>query len=455
MIKTFSSLLKITILTILISLIIISCNNNKSKKEGANINNVKKTTKLKWLAHWKGEGKKENLIYEIARDFSFHNQDVEIEIEFPHDMLNITTKQSFYGGTVDTISQMVRHDNWPYDVMLCGIYLHNSVADQTGDKNWAKKHLVDFSNEQWFIDAHKNNLFSNDRYTRPYGDLAPGPYIEGNWNVLYKSDIVEKKLGINIKKTDMSFDDFIAAAKSVYEYNQSHSDKITFFSLQKVDSPNLLLTHLAMSILGKPKPSNKVEAISALRTAYQQLNKLAVYDPLKQYHPSNDNSNLDEKNTLFILHPSWINMIWQRSNPKGEKMMTPCEMPSLKDKTASSYSGIYHAIFVAPKKAKNKEAAMRFIKFISSKDVADKWIKYSQCPTGLKNSISYTDFGESSFAKFSRHISKKYNSQYSEDYLMSTLFDHNARFEYPVNDVITGKLSPEEALQIILNEVNK
>ena len=96
-------------------------------------------------------------------------------------------------------------------------------------------------------------------------------------------------------------------------------------------------------------------------------------------------------------------------------MMQPCEIPSLDNKKANSYSGRYTSVFVVPKNAKNSEAAELFIRFIYSKQIADKWVKYSKCPTGLKNIISYSDFGNDSYAHFSQHITKKYGDILDED----------------------------------------
>ena len=78
---------------------------------------------------------------------------------------------------------------------------------------------MDFKNEPWFKEAHKESLFNGTHSSQSFGGIAPGAYIEGVWNVLYVSSIGEQKIGIKVKRYDMTLDDFSGYAKAVYSYN--------------------------------------------------------------------------------------------------------------------------------------------------------------------------------------------------------------------------------------------
>ena len=411
-------------------------------------------TKIKWLAHWYGEGKKETLLREIAREFCLVNQNIEIELEFPHQMLKIGPTESAYLQTIDTIVKMVKQNAWPYDLMLCDAYRYQAVADSLKDQEWGKKYLVNFLDQEWFIRAHKIGIFDNDRYTKTFAGIAPGAYIEGVWNMLYVSSEIEKKLGIKVKTLDMNLNDFTSYAKAVDQYNQSNPAKITFLSTPHESGLTPFFNQLVLSALGKDSASNSQEAIVALNLTYKALEKLVPYKPIQQFVKYENERTLYHNKILFIQYPSWINLLWQKSNPEGEKMMHPCEIPSLENKQAKLYSGRYTSVFVVPKNAKNREAAESLMKFMSSEITADKWILYSKSPTGLKNRISYSDFGNDEYTLFSKHIKEKYNDKLDEVNLEYLLFKSKLKVDFQVGKLLKGEISADEALKSVLKQID-
>jgi hypothetical protein len=165
---------------------------------------------------------------------------------------------------------MVRTNNWPYDLMLCNTYLYDAVANQVGDSHWGEKYLMDFSTEPWFIESHKQSVFTH-RNKAAFGGIMSGAYIEGIWDVLYVSSSVEQKIGLQVKRQDMTFDDFLNYAKVVYEYNQAHPDKITFLYLPR---ETVIIEQLTMSLLGKDSTSSRQEGIAVMEQVYKALEQL-------------------------------------------------------------------------------------------------------------------------------------------------------------------------------------
>jgi ABC-type glycerol-3-phosphate transport system substrate-binding protein len=437
----------------LLGVIFFGCKNNVESE--TNIKSIKsepiKKIKIKWLAQWYGEGKKELLIREIAREFSLLHQNIEIEIEFPHQMAKIEPLISTTRYVIDTIAKMALQNEWTYDIMLCDAGLYAKVRDKIQNKNWGKEMLVDFKENAWFIDAHKKNFFDTKSYTSMYGGIIPGAYIDGMWNILYVSSSVENRLGIKVKKYDMNMSDFTFYAKSVYEYNKSHSDKITF-AVFPWTYINQFFSHITMSALEKDSISNKEEGLNALKQAYQALENLAPYKPLDRNVVLKNERTLSSDKVLFDFYPSWINLIWQKNNPTGEKMMHPCELPSIDGKRAKFYSGTYSSVFVIPKNAKNREAAELLMKFISSQQTAEKWVKYSRSPTGLENRISYNDFGADEYTKFSKHIKQKYNDKLNEVNIASSFLNSSKTLDYQAGKVMNGEISADDALKSLIKQ---
>lgn len=429
------------------ALFLTGCSEKSNRTENKTlITNPGTVTKIRWLAQWYGEGKKETLIREIAREFSLLHQDIEIELVFPYELAHVKPGTNTFPNVLDSIVKMVEVDEWPFDLMLCDYSLYEWVGKSLKDPEWGKDLLVNFRNEPWYMNTHKQGFFNSDLYTMLYGGMAPGAYIEGVWNVIYASSEAEKKLGIEVKPYDMTFSDFMSYARTVYQYNLTHKEKITFFA-----NPNSNLdsffSQIVMSALNKEKPENREEAINALKEAYKALEQLSQYKPFEQYARHNSDHHLIHDRVLFNLSPSWINMFWQRSNPAGEAVMHPCEIPSIDNKKAYSYSGTYNCVFVIPQKAKNRKEAEELMRFIASGETADKWIKYSKNPTGLRNQMSYNEFGTDKYTAFNQHISRKYQDRLNTVNLSGVFFQVDYSLEFYVERVLHGELTAEEAMR--------
>lgn len=442
---------------ILVTLVLItSCKEQNNSYESGNDKQLsvqQSQTKLRWLGQWYGEGKKETLVREMAREFSFLNQDIDVELLFPYQMAGLDSTADPFRSVADSILSWLNNDEWPFDIFVCDKWFYNEIATLTGDPYWGPKYLVDFQNEDWFQSAHKEYVLSSDEYTGNYGKIATGAFIEGAWDLLYVSSDVENKLGIKVKDTDMSMDDFIAYARAVHEYNQGSADKITFCATnyQQLD---YVVNHLVMSEIGDRHNLSNAQQLEALSVVYQKLEELSKYDPAIQHHTYGNDRELKHDKSLFHLHSTWVTMFWQKSNPEGEKLMRPCEFPSMTGKKAYAYSGTYNAIFAIPKNAKNREAAIRLMKYMSSMDIAEKWEKYSKCPTGLNGRISFSEFGDDAFSIFSNHLDDKYRSRLVDAQLSEKMFQgRQQHVNFHVQDVLNQRLSARQAVNQIRTQL--
>jgi ABC-type glycerol-3-phosphate transport system substrate-binding protein len=403
-------------------------------------------TKLRWLGQWYGEGKKETLVREIAREFSFLNQDIDVELIFPYEMAGLDSFADPFRNVADSILRWVQTDNWPFDILVCDKWFYTDIATVTGDPDWGQKYLVDFQHEDWYKKAHKDYVLSSDEYKGNFGNIAPGAFIEGAWDLLYVSSDVENKLGIKAKDFDMSIDDFIGYARTIYEYNQTANEKITLCATnyQQLD---MVINHLVMTEIGDQQNLSNAEQMKALTNVYQKLEELSKYNPTIQHHTYSTDRELKHDKALFHLHSTWVTMFWQKTNPEGEKLMRPCEFPSMTGKKAHAYSGTYNAIFVVPKKARNRDAAIRLMQYMSSLDIAEKWEKYSKCPTGLKGRISFSEFGDDAFSIFSNHIDQKYQSRLMDAQLPEKMFNgRQKQLNYHVQDVLNRRMTASQAI---------
>lgn len=443
----------------------VSC---KTKENESNVSENKQVSgdpgagsvkKLRIMGHWYGEGKKETLVREAVREFSLLNQDLNVTLEFPHQIYKFKDESELFFLENDSVTQMVKKNEWPWDVLFLDRERYKYVGQNLKDPNWGEKYLVNFEDQQWFTAAHKKDFLTSLNLSESYGGILPGPVLEGISYVLFVSTSVEKKLGIKVKDLDMNFSDFTEYARKVYEYNTTHSDKITFFSTQMGNAPLLMFSQVVLSIYGKAEGGDRKDALASLDKAYKIMESIAAYKPLDQ---SNSIAGLGydkaqrilfDKNCLFDLQPTWIYLLWLKSNPAGTLQMRPCELPSADQCRSPFYPGFFQVIFVVPKNCNNPKEAEKFIKFISSGEIADKWIKYSRCPTGLKNNISYTEFGQDLFNIYFRHIQNKYGNNQVETDLSGFLFKSEKKINFSENNILSGSMTAEACMKEVLRQL--
>lgn len=463
----FSMLSRGYILLFITSCIMISTLGCKSsdQNETANktsnkisVNNTTETN-ITWLAPWYGEGQKETMMREAGREYAFYNQDINMNTIFTVDAY---PDQFWWSAVSAGILDMIKKDEWPYDVLICEKGHYRVIANSLNDPNWAQKYFVDFSQEDWFINAHRDGILASSSLKNNYQGIIPGPILEGTIYCLYVSTEVEEKLGLKVKRLNMDFDDFMGYAETVYKYNQTHTDKISFFSTQDASAISRLFKHLTLTAYGHEYFSSKQESFAALAKAYDAFERLSKYNPTERfidYGTKDENDiqyTLNEKDYLFNMEATWIYNIWQGSNPEGTKLMKPCELPSFDGKTPPYYEGDFQTIFAVPKRGKHVEEAKKLIQYLTSNDVGEKWINYSRCPTGLKTRISMTDFGQEEFDVFFRHMEAKYGIKFKETDLYTLLWGKSPGYTYDEpsfnadffhQDVITGKISGRKALE--------
>jgi ABC-type glycerol-3-phosphate transport system substrate-binding protein len=442
------------LIVVFIILVFFSCREKSQFNSAFQESKVENNSKIEltWLAQWYSQGEREKYIREIARDFMFLNQNIDIKLVFPHELANIDPTLSNSRYVIDTITKMIKNNVWPFDLMLCDGNIYNRIGDKLKNQEWGKECLVDFKDSAWFIESHKDNFFKNKNNLVAFKGMAPGVFIEGVYYILYASEVVEKKLGIKVKDYDMTMADLINYAKVVYNYNKSNTDKINF-SYFPWDYATRLFNYVVLSGIENEFPKSTEESTNALKQAYNAFEELSKYLPVEKYTPINNERGLLQNSVLFYYHASWINDIWRKSNPIGEKAMRPCELPVLSNHTSSSYSGLYNCVFVVPKSAKNRAAAEKLMKFIASKESSDKWIQYSKSPTGLRVRFDETDFSKDVYAKFSQHIKHKYHDKLLQVKLENYLFNSEKKIQFQVEKVLKGEISGKEALASVLKQL--
>lgn len=450
--------LQIALLTLFL---LASC----SGKEN-NVNNSKPLanppapTTINFLGHWYGEGKREDLVRNIAREYEFQNQQVCINMKFPEEVFY--KREDFYSNQ-KFVAQILTQSHPEWDIIrINGQY--SEVVEFIGDPDWPRKYLVDFSEIEEFRNGALPELLTEKSKSAWHG-IIPGPFIEGQYWSLFINQKVAKKIGIDIKQFGMTDGDFIGYLKAVDQYNALHpDDKIT--ALQNCSDWSTMCSigiQLFASSFDDPAEFLNSEFTSKRIDLWGKT--LDVAEQMSKYHPLNDNWKEDtwsnskgkllEGKTLFFVNGSWMYNIWQNIDEQNVYDCLPVELPVFKP--TKCYPTNYNVSWGVLKNAPHKEEAIKFLLAMNKPETAEMWVRYTKCPSGVKGNLTGVTFGSDQFENFSSHLQDNYRDYTYKMLENSSWLMFGQKYSNSPNyftEVIEGKMTAHEAIRLIKNELS-
>jgi hypothetical protein len=446
----------LSLLIVVLTLAINACKNNNQIGRNDEYKSLGKTvpSQINFIGHWKGEGKKEDLLREVINEFEFTNQDVNVNMKFPEDIYFDRRK---YNIEIDFNAKIVMSEKPDWDI----IRLNNEyfkVADSLHDPGWAKKYLVDFSEIPEFKKNTRPELLSDTIKAR-YGGIIPGPFIDGyNWSLWCNAEVA-KKVGVEVKQFDMTNEDFYNCVKAVYEYNKNHKDTImALYDAWNWQTSKTLAQEYFFSLLDGYNDLINFDyserKINLWFKVLKEMERLSAFKPLPDWKKISWTETVNyplEGKCLFYANGSWMYNIWLKNDSIKLKNMIPVEMPVFKP--AQVYFGGYFVTWAILKKAPHRDNAVRFLLAINNADVAEKWARYTKSPTGIKGNLTSYNFGFDKFENYQYMIDKKYGHNKVDVYNNSVFCfgkKNETILDYSV-EVLSGILTTDQAI----NEIRK
>ena len=71
---------------------------------------------INWMGHWYKADKRYDLVLEMKRDFSFLNQDLKVNLQFPEQIVGTNNKVV----VAHLIAEMIKHNQFDWDIVLAG-----------------------------------------------------------------------------------------------------------------------------------------------------------------------------------------------------------------------------------------------------------------------------------------------------------------------------------------------
>ncbi|MBN1793194.1 carbohydrate ABC transporter substrate-binding protein [Candidatus Woesearchaeota archaeon] len=410
-----------------------------------------------------GESGKKQYMLDVVNEFNVRNPDIFVNITFEYS----TGDDGFNTSWRRAIAQGFKDDQYPYDIFYANVgNPYNIFNDLLGEKEWGKKYLVDFSEVPWFIESHKEFILTDPTYTEPFDGMHVGPYTNGFYIMLWYNKRVADRLNLTIREDGMSFQEFLSYVKAVQDYNEMHGTSIAAIQdFNNWKTTEYIYRHLFKSALGNynllldNKEFDVRRQVALLETlqAYEELGK---YKPLiKGYQDmsyTEDKGRILYEEALFTANGAWMYTHWAGIDEEKVWDMRPAELPVFR--AIDFYSGSYTPVFVVPKGSPRREEALMFLEFLSSPRLAEKWVRMTKTPTGLKGNLYDVGLDDDQFSMFYNHLNEKYSKFHYDDSSASILGAKHADFDDELDDlaqkVLAGELTAQQAYDDIMDYID-
>ncbi|MBD3242718.1 MAG: extracellular solute-binding protein [Chitinivibrionales bacterium] len=415
-------------------------------------------TTVRWMGHWLHNDLRDSLFREVAREFAFLHPELNLHVRFPPEIMGHRSKVT----TARYIADCIRGDSLRWDILWMDDHIYSNVADELGDNEWARKHLVDFEQVPGFVEAHKPFIVSDPTYRHQTGGILVGPYVEGYYLALWYNDSIATRLGIAVKQRGMTFDDLLGYAAAVHAHNNAKGDSVALF-YESVDwfTLEMLFQSLVKSHIGDYGEATRADAYTprkrdALRAGLECFEALGRYRPLIESHDRNrwvDTRHLvlnDE--ALFYCHGTWMYNLWREIDKQRMTRMVPAELPVLRP--VDFALGGYIPSFAVNRHSPVREQAIDVLMWWCRPEVAEKWVSYTKNPTGLRGNVVTSTLGDDVYGRFQSYMTTRYRGRvhYTADagYLLGAA---NASLFSELNGLLRlllmGRIDAESAFQAI------
>ncbi len=415
---------------------------------------------VNWIGHWLDEDLRETLVRDVAKEFALTHPGVDVNLKFPQEILGQKAKPLSAKQYVN----IIRSGKIEWDIIWLDDYIYRFVAEELGDPEWGKKYLVDFEQVPGFSESQKSFIISDPAYRNLTGGMLVGPYLEGYYFALWYNKDVAQRLGLTIKERGMTFDDFLGYVRQIYEYNQTAETPVAaMYESNDWATTEFLFHSLVKSEIGDfgnlsiDLPLERRQAI--LLKVFQAFEQMGQYKPLMPGWEHNvwfDTRNypLDDR-CVFYFQGTWMYSHWRGIDEEKLHKMVPTELPVFQP--VNHAMGGYIPTWAVMKNSPNRKTAIQLLMAWCEPRVAEKWVRYTKNPTGIKGNLSEATLGTDVYEQYQAYMTNKYGERVhhsaNADYLLGR---QNAHLQEEINDnirlILCGEITAQKAYDAIVTQ---
>jgi len=406
------------------------------------------------MGHWLGEDRRETLVREIAREYAFLHPQVDVDLRFPPEIMGVRSQRR----TAEFLVEQVRKERPDWDVVWLDDTIYQHVADILHDPQWGAKHLVDFRQVPGFAAAHKPFIISDPSYAAQTGGILVGPYIEGEYTIIWLNRELTGQLGLVLPERGATWKDLLTLAEGLQRArHEGRSDAWLLSESSDWLTAQFLFQALVISRCGSVAEGLRSEATpakrAAVREAVEAFAALGRFEPLIPSHASTlwiDTRRLPlEDRVLCFVAGTWMYSHWSGLDPQRMRRMVPVQLPVLQpvDCALGSYIPTWAVLRHAP----GRDDGIALLRHLCSSDTAERWVAYTKNPTGLRGDLAKLGSGSDPFERFmldmehrvGSRVGRVSNPGYALGVVGSTKAD---AFNVILRELLCGTLDAETAM---------
>lgn len=193
----------------------------------------------------------------------------------------------------------------------------------------------------------------------------------------------------------------------------------------------------------------------ALQKCYEALGELAKYKPIirtrSKIQWSRDNDYPLKDSCLFMVNGTWMYNIWKLKGANKMSNVLPCELPVFRP--SDSYIGGYASNFAVLKNGPHVEAAIKLMMYWCTPHVAEKWVRYTKSPSGVKGNLTSTAFGIDPYESYMYTMENKYGAKKFPQAENQYMLGEKNLTSIKVIEVLEGKVSPQQAFEDVKRSI--
>ena len=240
--------------------------------------------------------------------------------------------------------------------------------------------------------------------------------IEGFLYVVWYNQAVADRLGITIREEGMTYEDLLGYVKRVQAYNQDAEAPIAAFLDLYYSGANMHLFYsLLLSLLpgGDPVTAGDDEVRTAAEQVLSLMEELGRCNPMGGYEPFSTWGEaaqvmMDDR-ALFFSDATWYYNKFEQFDADGMSKLRLAQMPAVG--TEQNLIGGYMTTWAVFKDAPGRDAGIQLLQYWSQPAIADRWVRYTKCPTGLRGNLYDPSYGNDVIADYLRRMCAKYENR--------------------------------------------
>lgn len=347
--------------------------------------------RLRWIGHWLGEDRREDLVREIKREYEFLHPGTEVDLVFNKELAGPEADHKRKAAA--EIVRMVRTGKIDWDVVFLDVAVFEFVSEALGGTSWAARHLVDFAAVPGFLESQEEFIRAEPRYRERMGGIFTGPWIENYLHNLWYNTEVARRAGIVVKERGMTAEDLVGYAEQLARHNRERGTSTAFLKLSSWNRVDALFEQLFKSqfddfaaAVAPPFSEEKGRAFLATLEIFERLSR---HQPLLnagwQRLTSDDFKRqfLLEDDALFIVGGTFMYSQFRGVSRAAAEKARPVEDPRVR--RANGLVGDYTPAFAVMRDSPHRDAAVDLVMSWAQPKNANKWVRYTKNLTGCRS----------------------------------------------------------------------